>query len=107
MSKQTAIASFIATPELSETRGIYILFLTKSDDGDYYYITNGCLDWSYTGLAEYYGVYYYVNGGVLDWNYSGLVEYKPSALRKSGILLSVETPAPPKNTILFESLIIS
>ena len=40
--------------------------------GTWYYVENGELNWSFTGLTDYYGTKYYVENGVLNWNYTGL-----------------------------------
>ena len=38
----------------------------------WFYIRNGVLDWSYTGLTDSEYGWFYINNGVLDWNYTGL-----------------------------------
>ena len=44
-------------------------------EGTWYKVTNGQLDWNYTGLVKYYSTWYYIQNGILDWNYSGSVNY--------------------------------
>ena len=41
----------------------------------WYYVKDGVLDWSYTGLTKYYGTCYYVENGILNWDYTGLTKY--------------------------------
>ena len=49
---------------------------TTSDYNDvWFYITNGKINWGYTGLVYYNDIWFYVSGGMIDWNYAGLVYY--------------------------------
>ena len=41
------------------------------DDGSWYYVKNGMIDWSYTGVFLYYGRLYYIQKGWLNWGYNG------------------------------------
>ena len=47
----------------------------KSDDGAWYYVEKGILNWNYNGLVEYYGTLYYIQNGYLNWGYSGRIWY--------------------------------
>lgn len=38
------------------------------NNGDWYYVQNGKIDWTFNGWTEYNGSHYYVTNGYLDWN---------------------------------------
>lgn len=42
----------------------------------WWYVKDGILDWTYTGVCEHYGSWYYVIEGQLAWNYNGIVDYE-------------------------------
>ncbi len=49
--------------------------LVKHANGNWYYVKNGKIDWSYTGLVERNGNLYYVQKGKLNWKYTGYTYY--------------------------------
>ena len=46
-------------------RSMQDLFCTN---GDWYYVQNGKIDWTFNGWTEYNGSRYYVTNGYLNWN---------------------------------------
>ena len=50
--------------------------LVKKSDGNWYYVVNGKVDSSKTGLVKHTdGKWYYIQGGVLRWSKTGLVKH--------------------------------
>lgn len=42
--------------------------------GSWYYVKNGKIDWSYSNLVNYKGGWYYVHNGRIDWKYTTLAQ---------------------------------
>ena len=49
--------------------------LVQAKDGNWYYLTNGNINWNYSGLIYFNNEWFYVHHGLIDWNYSNLVNY--------------------------------
>ena len=49
--------------------------LALAESNSWYYFENGICNSYYTGLVNHYGGWYYVQEGILNWNYSGLVNH--------------------------------
>ncbi len=49
--------------------------------GGWYFVENGTIDWTYTGVVEHCGGYFYVEKGQINWDYTG-------ARKTDGVLYS-------------------
>ncbi|MDY5279829.1 GH25 family lysozyme [Sharpea porci] len=49
--------------------------LVQARNGNWYYLTNGNVNWNYSGLIYFNNEWFYVHHGLIDWNYSNLVNY--------------------------------
>lgn len=44
-------------------------------NGQWYYVRNSKIDWSYTGAVKHVdNLYYYVKNGMIDWTYNGMAQ---------------------------------
>ncbi len=48
--------------------------LAQEEDGTWFYVKNGRIDWGFCGLINYWGTWFYVNDGYIDWSYCNLVQ---------------------------------
>ena len=46
--------------------------VVQLDDGNWYRVVNGAVDYSYTGVASNEYGWFYIRNGALDWGYTGL-----------------------------------
>ena len=45
------------------------------NDNGWFYVSNGAIDWSYTGIASNDNGQWYIEGGQINWGYTGQISF--------------------------------